>query len=176
MTSKSKSSDEHLSVCDQCGASVYREHLDSGIARYENGKLLCSVCVAEYERAHDAAGGGGAQDLAPIEFEDDEDDAAAGSSVMSSTRIHSVSAATLGKGDGWDESRFKRPLNPNGHGATRCRTFHCRLSDGAIEYMMKQINEWLDANEDVVIKFVNTSIGLFEGKHTEQNLIMTVFY
>ena len=42
--------------------------------------------------------------------------------------------------------------------------------------MMNQINEWLEANEEIVIKFSNSSIGPFEGKHTEQNIIITVFY
>lgn len=177
----SKPQDHHLSTCAECGASVYKEHLDAGIARYEGDRLLCSVCVAEYERAHD--GVGGPDDLAPIEFDDDDDGMDSGSSssemagsTMSSTRIHSISAATLGNTGGWDDSKFKRQLNPSAAGASRCRTFHCRLSDGAIEFMMHQMNDWMDSNDEIVIKFVNSSIGLFEGKHTEQNLMVTVFY
>jgi len=168
-----KHTEDHVSICESCGATVYREHLDSGIARYEGGKLLCSVCVAEYERSHDAAGSGVAQELAPIEFEDDE---LGGSQPMSSTRIHSVSVATLGQGVGWDDNRFKRSLRPDSVGATRMRTFHCRLSDGAIDFMQSQINEWLDSSDKLVVKFVSANIGLFEGKHTEPNLILTVFY
>lgn len=172
----SQKQEEHLSECEECGATVYREHLDAGIARYEDGRLMCSVCVAEYERAHDGTVGGTTDDLAPIEFEDDEPDDLSASAEMSSTRIHTVSAATLGGVGGWDDSKFKRELHPGSAGATRCRTFHCRLSEGAIDFLVSQINEWLDGNDKIVIKFVNSAIGLFEGKHTEQNLIITLFY
>lgn len=163
---------DDISVCEECGASVYKEHLESGIARYESGRLLCSHCVAEYEREHDAAASGVVEDLEPIELDEDED--SGGTSAMSSTRIHSVSEATLGHGGA--AIQFTRPLNPNTPGASRCRTFHCRLSDGAIDFLNHQINEWLDENAEISIKFVTTTIGLFEGKHTEQNLIMTMFY
>ena len=42
--------------------------------------------------------------------------------------------------------------------------------------MVNQINEWLDDNDDVAVKFATTTIGMFEGKHTEPNMITTVFY
>lgn len=168
-------SQEDVSVCEECGASVYKEHLASGIARYESGRLFCSHCVAEFERTHDAAATGITEDLAPIELDEEEDlDPSAGTSAMSSTRIHSMSEATLGHGGA--AMQYRRALLPDSPAASRCRTFHCRLSDGAIEFLNNQINEWLDQNEDVSIKFVSSTIGLFEGKHTEQNLIMTLFY
>lgn len=166
--------DEQVSICEQCGASVYREHLDSGIARYESGKLLCAHCVAEFERTHDAAAGGGGDDFEPIALDDDVEEVDIATADMSSTRIHTVSDATLGHAHA--ESQFKRALQPNSVAATRCRTFHCRLSEGAIEFLSNQINEWVDQHEDLTIKFVSSTIGLFEGKHTEQNLILTVFY
>ena len=167
--------DEQVSICEQCGASVYREHLDSGIARYESGKLLCAHCVAEFERTHDAAaGGGGGDDFDPIALDDDVEEVDIATAEMSSTRIHTVSDATLGHAHG--ETQFKRALQPNSVAATRCRTFHCRLSEGAIEFLSNQINEWVDQHEDLTIKFVSSTIGLFEGKHTEQNLILSVFY
>ena len=167
--------DEVTSVCEECGASVYQQHLASGIARYEGGRLLCAPCVTEYEKSHDAAAGGMTEDLAPIELEGDDD--RLGSSLgMSSSRIHGVTEATLGKGSAKDESQFKRPLRPDLNGATRCRTFHCRLSEGAVEFMNSQVNEWLDSHENIAIKFATTTIGQFEGKHTEPNLIITLFY
>lgn len=165
--------DEDVSLCEECGASVYREHLESGIARYEAGKLLCSHCVAEYERSHDAVTSGISEDLAPIELDEDEDDHR-DAVDMSSSQIHSLSAATLGKTK--TDLQYKRPLQPDSPAASRCRTFHCRLSEGAVDFMTNQINEWLDNNDEISIKFVSSTIGLFEGKHTEQNLIMTVFY
>ncbi len=164
---------DDISVCEECGASVYKEHLESGIARYESGRLLCSHCVADFESAHDAAARLVDQDLEPIELDEDDEDSGS-SSVMSSTRIHSASEATLGHGGA--AIQFTRPLDPNNPGASRCRTFHCRLSDGAIDFLNHQINEWLDQNTEISIKFATTTIGLFEGKHTEQNLIMTLFY
>lgn len=166
-------SQEDVSVCEECGASVYKQHLESGIARYESGRLLCAHCVAEYERTHDAAVTGITEDLAPIELDDDED-LDAGTSAMSSTRIHSLSEATLGLGAA--AAQYRRPLAQDSPAASRCRTFHCRLSEGAIEFLNNQINEWLDQNDDISVKFVSSTIGLFEGKHTEQNLIMTLFY
>ncbi len=166
---------DDLSVCEECGASVYKQHLESGIARYEAGRLLCAHCVAEYERVHDAAASGITEDLAPIELDEEEDlDPSAGTGAMSSTRIHSMSEATLGLGGA--EMQYRRALDQNHPAASRCRTFHCRLSEGAIEFLNNQINEWLDQNDDISVKFVSSTIGLFEGKHTEQNLIMTLFY
>jgi hypothetical protein len=158
------------SVCASCGASVYKQHIDSGIARYEGGKLLCSHCVADYEKEHDSEGGGPA--FAPIEFDDQEDRHEA----MSSSRIHSASTAKMGTASIWDESKFKRPLRVDKDGSTRCRVFHCKLSEGSLEFMVNQINEWLEGNKDIVVKFASTNIGPFEGKHTEPNLIVTAFY
>jgi hypothetical protein len=162
--------EEDVSVCEECGASVYPEQVESGIAGKHNGKLLCSHCMAETE---DAEGGLEMDDLAPIEFDEDEDDSA--STDMSSTRIHAVSGAA--RGDGLkDDAEYKRPLDPKGVGASRCRMFHCRISQGAVDFMVNQMNEWLDEHNDVTIKFATTTIGMFEGKHTEPNLITTVFY
>ena len=162
--------DEVTSVCGACGSSIYKQHLDSGIARHVGGKLLCSHCLKEHEEQKS-----GDDVFEPIEF-DDDDDISSDSSVedLSSSRIHS--ATSMGMAAAWDESKYKRPLQPGIDGATRCRTFHCKLSEGALEFMMNQINEWLEANEEIVIKFSNSSIGPFEGKHTEQNIIITVFY
>lgn len=163
--------DEDISACEECGASVYKEHIVSGIARHMDGHLLCAHCVKERE------GAGGDQDdddLAPIEFDDDEDDD--GSQVdMTSTRITSLADLASQKGKK-DDSQYKRALDPNGTGASRCRVFHSRLSQGAIDFVTNQINEWLDEHDDITIKFATTTIGLFEGKHTEPNLITTVFY
>jgi len=166
--------DEVTSVCAACGASVYKQHLESGIARYEEGKLLCSHCVAEYEKAHDAAAGAEPEVFEPIEF-DDERPFEPGAD-MSQSRIHAASAATLGITGAWDDARFKRSLQTESTVATRCRTFHCKLSEAAVDFMNNQINEWLDHNDQIGIKFATSTIGNFEGKHTEPNLIVTIFY
>lgn len=165
---KQRGSEELTSVCQECGATVYREHLDSGIARYEDGRLLCSHCVADFEAKHDGVGGGEA--FEPIVFDDEEPD------PMSQSRIHGATSHGMATAGGWDDSKFKRPLRPDKNGSTRCRVFHCKLSEGALEFMLHQINDWLDANDQIVVKSMNSTIGPFEGKHTEQHLIITVFY
>ena len=75
-----------------------------------------------------------------------------------------------------DDSRLTRTLRDTGKGATRCRTFHSKLNENAIAYMNEQINEWVYEYPDVEIKFANTTGGVFEGKHADPNLIITVFY
>jgi hypothetical protein len=169
-----KRQDDEHSACGGCGATIYREHLDSGIARYEDGKLLCPHCVAEAERRHedaDRAAGGGFE---PIEFDDKDDDEV--QVEMTSSRIHAASAATLGLGGGWDDTKYERAIDSRAISATRCRTFHAKLSEAALEFMNNQINEWLDKNEGITVKFANSTIGIFEGKHAEPNLILTLFY
>lgn len=161
--------DEVANQCSGCGASVYRHHLDSGIARYQGGKLLCAHCASDAEKSNADDG-----DLEFISLEN-EDSYAGVSADMSKSRVM-ASVQTMGRGSGWDDSRFKRPLQPGIEGGTRCRTFHSKLSEPAIEFMNSQINDWVDRNEDVVIKFATSTIGVFEGKHAEPNLILTVFY
>lgn len=162
-------SKEHLSECQECGASIYPEHLDTGIARYEAGKLMCVHCVEEYEAAHDAVGGQ-VEAEETMELVEESEESAMGS------RVHHFTDATMGKAHGVDESKFKRPLDPASAGATRCRVFHSKLNEGAIEYMTNAINEWVDGHDDIVVKFATSTIGVFEGKHSDPNLIMTLYY
>ena len=161
------------STCSNCGAEIYPEHLDSGIARYEGDKLLCSFCVSDYEKKHDL-GASGDHPLETIALQDDDDDMSPAASGK--TRIHGISSGMFGAQHAWDDGRFKRSADPKGLGATRCRTFHSKLNDGSIEYMTNLINEWLDGNPNITVKFATTTIGPFEGKHVEQNLIITLFY
>ncbi len=70
---------------------------------------------------------------------------------------------------------FKRPVNLTGTGATRCKFFHARLGPGPLEYMEKQINEWLD-EEEIEVKYSTQVIGVLEGKHTEPNMFVIVWY
>jgi hypothetical protein len=161
------------SPCAVCGATVYKEHLDAGVARYEDGRLMCKHCVEGYEKSHDATGGAASVQFEPIALDSPEhtnDNGARGE------KIHGASAATLGLAKSWNESRFKRPLLREGSGATRCRTFHSKLSEAAIDFMTNQMNDWLEENNEIVVKFATSTIGMFEGKHTDPNIIITVFY
>ena len=43
--------------------------------------------------------------------------------------------------------------------------------------MNETINEWVDANDDIQIKFVSSCIGTIEAKSSQDmHLIVTVFY
>lgn len=75
------------------------------------------------------------------------------------------------------ESRLKRPLSGPQDGATRCRTFHAKLTDAGLANMDDVINEWLDNHPDVFIKSATSSIGLFEGgKVKETHIFINLFY
>lgn len=73
------------------------------------------------------------------------------------------------------EYEFKRTLNVDGSGATRCKLFHSKISDGPLMYMQQMINEWLDS-EKIEVKFVTQSIGVMEGKRAEPNVIVVIWY
>lgn len=168
-------SDDVVSNCQNCGASVYRQHLETGIARYEGTRLMCAHCVEEFE----AKGAGSGERFEPIVLEEEEDDApvaAEATSARSSTRIQAFGGSSVGAASGWNDGQYKRPLDPKSPGASRCRTFHTKLNDAAVAFMNTNINEWLDANPDITIKFATSTIGVFEGKHADPNLIVTVFY
>ena len=166
--------DDIASKCEECGASVYRAHLESGIARYDKGRLLCAHCVGELERSGQ---GQNDDDFAPIAFDDDDEPSPREEKVdLSSSRIHGATKATLGISAIWNDAKYQRKLDPRSTNATRCRTFHAKLSAAAIDFMNNQINEWLDGNPEIYIKNATSCIGPFEGKHTEQNLIITLFY
>ena len=149
---------DDVKTCQGCGASIYKEHLDRGMAGFVAGKLLCSVC------RNQSVGGGApapnpvgavAQTAAVDPSEEtirliDETEMTTslspGGSMMGDTRV------PIGRVSG--DLTLTRALVKGGN-ATRCRTFHAKLSEGALMY--------LD--------------GIFEGKHsTEQHLILTVFY
>ncbi len=71
---------------------------------------------------------------------------------------------------------FSRKAAMNGNGSCRVRSFHGRLSTQGLEYMDNQINEWLDHNPDVEVKFVTSVTGIFEGKMREPAVILNLWY
>jgi len=73
------------------------------------------------------------------------------------------------------KSKFERPLNVTGQGATRCRLFHCKISEGPLAHLQDTINEWLDS-EEIEVKHVSQVIGTLEGKRSEPNLIVMVWF
>ena len=127
-------------ICDQCGATVYPEHLESHQAERVGGKLLCPHCLAERRERFTA------------------------------------SSLTPRASGGPSERVWRRPLRPSNVTATRCRTFHAKLNDASLNNLGDQISEWVDAQDDVEIKFASTAVGVVEGKHPDPHLIVTIFY
>ena len=111
-----------------------------------------------------------ADDGTPIEI-----DLGEGSSLVNEQPKANIKTFEQESNLGYKDS-FKRALVKTGHGATRVRTFHIRLSDNAMSYLDNQINEWIDQNEDVEVKFVSNTVGIVEGKKAEPHLIVSIWY
>jgi hypothetical protein len=56
------------------------------------------------------------------------------------------------------------------------KTFFTKLHAGAITFLEEQIARWLKANPDVVVKRTNVVTGDVQGKKTEPNVIITIWY
>ena len=56
------------------------------------------------------------------------------------------------------------------------KTFFTKLHAGAMNFLDEQITKWLRENPDVKIKRTNTVTGPIQGKKTEPNIIITVWY
>lgn len=160
-------------LCQGCGATIYTEHLDTGIAGYHGGKLLCPHCLQEAEAAADhSTSNKNVEDLESISLVDEEPAARRGDGE---TQVKSYSSESH-VGGTFDDLGMERPLNPDVPTATRCRTFHAKLNEGAVAFLNRQVNEWADADPSVTIKFATSTIGIFEGKKADPHLILTVFY
>jgi hypothetical protein len=110
-------------------------------------------------RSHD-------EDLEPISLVDEPSGPDAGVSKIKSFGVAGAHAT----------HSYKRQPNANGTGACRVRSFHGRLSDEGMAFLDDKINEWLDQHPEVEVKFVNTTIGQFEGKIREPALVVNVWY
>jgi hypothetical protein len=77
---------------------------------------------------------------------------------------------TTAVGGGW----VRKP-SVTGTGAVHVKSFHCKLTGDSLEFLDKQINEWLDAHPDCEVKNVTTSVGDWTGKLREPNLIVQVW-
>ena len=56
------------------------------------------------------------------------------------------------------------------------KTFFTKLHAGAIEFLDEQIARWLEKNPQVTIKHTNMVTGDIQGKKTEPNIIITIWY
>jgi len=59
---------------------------------------------------------------------------------------------------------------------TGIKTFFTKLHPGAMDFLDQQINDWLKANPGLVIKRTNIATGEVQGKKTEPNIIIAVWY
>lgn len=59
---------------------------------------------------------------------------------------------------------------------TGVKTFFTKLHAGAMNFLDGQITKWLAENPDVKIKRTNTVTGEMQGKKTEPNIVITVWY
>jgi hypothetical protein len=59
---------------------------------------------------------------------------------------------------------------------TGVKTFFTKLHPGAMDFLDEQITKWLKDNPDVTIKRTNTVTGEVQGKKTEPNIVITVWY
>ncbi len=59
---------------------------------------------------------------------------------------------------------------------TGVKTFFAKLHSGAMEFLDGQINNWLKQNPGITIKQTNTTTGEVQGKKSEPNIIITVWY
>lgn len=171
---------EDLKSCQECGASIYQEHLDRGLAGFVAGKLLCSVCRAKALGTRGVAAAPAEQGAAPASAPAPESGEESlrlvdESEVTTAVKPSSVQAQSAFGGPR-DDSSSPRALSHQ-RNASRCRIFHTKITEGALVYLNDQINEWCERNPDVEIKFATSTVGGFEGKqHVEQHLIMALFY
>lgn len=154
-------------TCAGCGATVYQEHLDRGLAARLSGDVYCPHCVQEKHKADSAMGSD--EKLTLVEGQNRQPVDRSGQSGVHTPA--SLSDSILS-----GQCHFQRPLTPTGHGATRVRLFHSKMSDAAIGHMENQINNWLDGNPEIEVKHVTTTVGTWEGKHPDPNLIIAIFY
>lgn len=71
---------------------------------------------------------------------------------------------------------FKRPVHTTNTGATRVKSFHGKYSEQGLAYLDDAINEWLDAHPEADVKFVTSTVGLFDGKIKENALVLNIWY
>jgi DNA-binding Lrp family transcriptional regulator len=56
------------------------------------------------------------------------------------------------------------------------KTFFAKLHPGAINFLDEQITNWLKENPGITIKRTNTVTGEIQGKQSEPNIIITIWY
>jgi hypothetical protein len=86
-------------------------------------------------------------------------------------KIHHTQATAIGQ----RKVEWKRKPNADGKGATHVKSFHTRLNTEALETLDLQINQWLEEHPELEVKHINATIGEWQGKVKEPNLILQVW-
>ena len=73
------------------------------------------------------------------------------------------------------EEIWNRTPNTTGHGAIHVKSFHCKITADALQYMDQTINEWLDGHPQYEVKFVSSTIGILSGKLKAPALVCQVW-
>jgi hypothetical protein len=102
----------------------------------------------------------------PIELVDDEAETATKKTIRSFGVAESKHR----------DQNWKRTSHITNTGAMRMRSFHGRLSEQGLEYLDHSVNEWLDGHPEIEVKFVTSTVGMFEGKIKEPALILNIWY
>jgi len=111
------------------------------------------------------------KELEPISLVEDEPPATAAPVSQPPKKIIALGAEFTHRKHEW-----KRQPVKTGTGATRVRSFHGKYSEQGLEYLDNAINEWLDNNPDIEVKFVTSTVMTFEGKIREPALVLNVWY
>jgi hypothetical protein len=106
-------------------------------------------------------------DLDPIELIAEVDP----SQEAAAKKIKAFGPETVRQSHDW-----KRKPSANGTGASHVRTFHGKYSDQGLEYLDNAINDWLEVHPEVEVKFVTSTVGVFEGKIREPALVLNLWY
>ena len=164
-------------TCDKCRVSIPDEDFRQQLAARYKGKTLCQKCTAEVKARIMAAK---KTEAAEATADDPSDvpvvlmeDILAAPDENAPSQIHAFSSAASAA---QKQKEYRRPLLTNSRNATRCRTFHCKLTDASLDNINDMINDWVDEHDDIEIKYALSDIGVVEGKHADPHLIITVFY
>ena len=192
--------------CESCSTEITAEQIVQREAGLVGGVLLCPTCVnrkrEELLQARNAGAAAGASQPAQhaaasttetisesqggVYLPPDKKSPDVADQTLSLVSEEEVSSSgpskirSFARGDAFAdahaETDFKRPLAGPNEPATRCRTFHGKLTQPGLAHMDDQINEWLDSHPDLFIKNSASTVGIFEGKSKEPHLLVTMFY
>jgi hypothetical protein len=96
--------------------------------------------------------------------------------LVEQTTAPMVSKIKFGPDTTHKKHEWKRKPHVTGTGACRVKSFHAKYSDQGLEHLDDGVNEWLDEHPEVEVKFVTTSVHVFEGKIREPAIVMNVWY